>query len=65
MRVLPLQPKLLDAVFRRKKMNLFKMLQTLGTRFIASCNGDDTKPNNLIDDFLNLEDEKPNIWWFL
>ena len=46
-------------------MNLFKMLQTLGTRFIASCNGDDTKPNNLIDDFLNLEDEKPNIWWFL
>ena len=38
-----------------KQNVLFKTFQTLGTRFTASCNGDDTKPNNLIDDFNNLE----------
>ena len=53
--------------FKQKKTSLFKfeMVQTLGTRFIASCNGDDTKPNNLIDDCQIWKMKSQIFGWFL
>ena len=40
------------------------LLQTPGTRFIASCEDDSSKPNNLIDDFQDFGFFKiqPNVW---